>query len=169
MRHTWATELANAGMSIQALMTLLGHRSPEMTIRYARLASPALKTAYDQAAGRVARRIPVAPAGKPAVPDRVEWLGAEMLKTRVANGYCSRDLVAEACPYANICETCPNYVTAPEFEPAIEAQLSDIHTLRDDADGRGWISETARHDRVIASLERHLQRINANRPAGTSP
>lgn len=169
MRHTWATELANAGMSIQALMTLLGHRSPEMTIRYARLASPALKTAYDQAAGRVARRIPVAPAGKPAVPDRVEWLGAEMLKTRVANGYCSRDLVAEACPYANICETCPNYVTAPEFEPAIEAQLADIHALRDDADDRGWTSETARHDRVIVSLERHLQRINANRSAGTSP
>ncbi len=168
MRHTWATELANAGMSIQALMTLLGHRSPEMSIRYARLASPALKTAYDQAAGRVARRIPVAPAGKPAVPDRVEWLAAEMLKTRVANGYCSRDLVAEACAYANICETCPNYATAPEFEPAIEAQLADIHALRNDANDRGWTNETARHGRVIASLERHLQRINANRPVGTS-
>lgn len=160
MRHTWATELANAGMSIQALMTLLGHSSPEMTIRYARLASPALKTAYDQAAGRVARRIPVAPAGKPAVPDRVEWLAAEMLKTRVAHGYCSRDLVAEACPYANICETCPNYATTPEFRPAIEAQLTDIHALREDADRRGWTSETARHDRVIASLKSHLQRIN---------
>jgi integrase len=169
MRHTWATELANAGMSIQALMTLLGHRSPEMTIRYARLASPALKSAYDQAAGRVARRIPVAPAGKPAVPDRVEWLGAEMLKTRVANGYCSRDLVAEACAYANICETCPNFVTAPEFAPAIEAQLADIHALRGDAEHRGWTSETARHDRVIASLGRHLQRINNDRPADTSP
>lgn len=169
MRHTWATELANAGMSIQALMTLLGHRSPEMTIRYARLASPALKTAYDQASGRVARRIPVAPAGKPAVPDRVEWLAAEMLKTRVAHGYCSRDLVAEACAYANICETCPNFVTAPEFTPAIEAQLADIHVLRDDAEHRGWTSETARHDRVIASLERHLQRISNDRPADTSP
>lgn len=169
MRHTWATELANAGMSIQALMTLLGHRSPEMTIRYARLASPALKSAYDQAAGRVARRIPVAPAGKPAVPDRVEWLAAEMLKTRVAHGYCSRDLVAEACSYANICETCPNYVTAPEFEPAIEAQLADIHALRDDAQHRGWTSEPSRHERVIASLERHLQRINNDRPADTSP
>ena len=167
MRHTWATELANAGMSIQALMTLLGHRSPEMTIRYARLASPALKTAYDQAAGRIARRIPVAPLGQPATPDRVEWLAAEMLKTRVAHGYCSRDLVAEACAYANICETCPNYVTAPEFEPAIEAQLADIHALRDDADTRGWTSEAARHDRVITSLDRHLQRININRPATT--
>jgi integrase len=168
MRHTWATELANAGMSIQALMTLLGHRSPEMTIRYARLASPALKSAYDQAAGRVARRIPVAPAGKPAVPDRVAWLAAEMLKTRVANGYCSRELVAEACAYANICETCPNFVTAPEFEPAIQAQLADIHALRNDADDRGWTSETARHNRVITSLERHLQRINNDRPTGTS-
>ncbi|HAS12255.1 MAG TPA: transposase [Acidimicrobiaceae bacterium] len=92
-----------------------------------------------------------------------------MLKTRVAHGYCSRDLVAEACSYANICETCPNYVTAPEFEPAIEAQLADIHALRDDAQHRGWTSETSRHERVIASLERHLQRINNDRPADTSP
>jgi len=159
LRHTWATELANAGMSIQALMTLLGHRSPEMTIRYARLASPTLKAAYDQAAGKIARRIPVAPAGRPAAPDRVEWLAAEMLKTRVAHGYCSRDLAAEACPYANICETCPNYVTTPDFGPALEAQLDDIRQLRDDAEVRGWASETARHQRVITSLETHLRRL----------
>jgi integrase len=161
LRHTWATELANAGMSIQALMTLLGHRSPEMTIRYARLASPTLKAAYDQAAGKIARRIPVAPAGRPAAPDRVEWLAAEMLKTRVAHGYCSRDLAAEACPYANICETCPNYVTTPDFAPEIEAQLDDIRQLRDDADARGWTSETTRHQRVITSLETHLRRLGS--------
>ncbi|ETZ51416.1 phage integrase family protein [Mycobacterium avium MAV_120809_2495] len=40
LRHTWATELANAGMSLQALMSLLGHVTPQMTIRYATLASP---------------------------------------------------------------------------------------------------------------------------------
>ncbi len=147
-------------MSIQALMTLLGHRSPEMTIRYARLASPALKNAYDQAAGRIARRIPLAPTGQPATPDRVEWLAAEMLKTRVAHGYCSRDLAADACPYANICETCPNFITSPEFQPAIEDQLADIQTLHDDAQTRGWTSETARHQRVITSLETHLRRLH---------
>ena len=159
LRHTWATELANAGMSMQALMTLLGHRSPEMTIRYARLASPTLKAAYDQAAGKIARRIPIVPAGRPATPDRVEWLAAEMLKTRIAHGYCSRDLAADACPYANICETCPNFATTTNFAPAIEAQLADIHQLRDDAEARGWTSETARHQRVIASLESHLRRL----------
>jgi integrase len=159
LRHTWATELVNAGMSLQALMTLLGHRSPEMTVRYARLASPTLRSAYDQAVGKVARRIPVAPAGRPAIPDRVTWLAAEMLKTRVAHGYCARELAAEACPYANVCETCPNFATTAEFVPAIEQQLSDLRALRDDAEQRGWDSETRRHERVIASLERHLHRL----------
>jgi hypothetical protein len=82
-----------------------------------------------------------------------------MLKTRVAHGYCARDLVAEACSYANICETCPNFATAPEFVPAISAQLADIRQLRDDAEGRGWTSEAARHERVITSLEGHLRRL----------
>ena len=61
-----------------------------------------------------------------------------MLKTRVAHGYCSRQLAAEACPYANICEQCDNYVTAPEFIPQLQAQLADITALRDDAAQRGW-------------------------------
>ncbi len=78
-----------------------------------------------------------------------------MLNSRVAHGHRSCDLVAEACSYANIRETRPNYTTTPDFEPAIKAQLDDIHALRDDANDRGWISETARHDRVITSLEAH--------------
>lgn len=160
LRHTYATSLVNAGMSLQALMALLGHRSPEMTIRYARLASPTLRTAYDQAIGKMRRLLPIAPPPGPApVPDRVQWLRSEMLKTRVAHGYCSRDLVAEACSYANICETCPNFTTTPEFQPAITGQLADIRALRDDAKTRGWTSEVVRHERVIDSLEGHLRRI----------
>ncbi len=82
-----------------------------------------------------------------------------MLKTRVAHGYCSRDLAAEACSYANICETCPNFTTTPEFAPAITAQINDIEALRNDADQRNWPSEVARHDRVLDSLQHHLQRL----------
>ena len=158
LRHTYATSLVNAGMSLQALMALLGHRSPEMTIRYARLASPTLRAAYDQAIGKMRKLLPVVTTA-PAVPDRVEWLRSEMLKTRVAHGYCARDLAAEACAYANICETFPNFVTAPEFAPALSAQLADVHQLRDDAERRGWSSEVARHERVISSLETHVRRV----------
>jgi hypothetical protein len=132
-----------------------------MTLRYASIASPTVRAAYEAAMGKVRARsaLVVAPAGRSAVPERVGWLHSEMLKTRVAHGYCSRELVAEACPYANICEQCENFVTSPEFGPALEAQLLDVAALRDDASARGWDSEAARHERVIASIEGHLRRL----------
>jgi hypothetical protein len=154
----------NSGMSLQALMALLGHVSTEMTLRYAALAAPAVRTAYEEAMGKARARLTlaIAPVGQPIIPGRVEWLRAEMLKTRVAHGYCSRQLAAEACPYANICEQCDNYVTAPEFIPQLQAQLADVTALRDDAAGRGWHTEVARHSRVIASLQAHLHRLKRN-------
>ena len=161
LRHTYGTTLVNAGMSLQALMALMGHVSAEMTLRYATLASPTVRAAYETAMNKVHARqsLFVVAKGRATAPDKVEWLRSEMLKTRVAHGYCSRDLVADACPYANICEQCDNYVPAPEFQPALEAQLADIHTLRDDAKTRSWDSEAARHERVIASIDGHLRRL----------
>jgi integrase len=160
LRHTYSTMLVNAGMSLQALMALLGHVTPEMTLRYATLASPTLRAAYDEAIGKARRRLPLIVAGRPAVPAKVEWLRSEFLKTRVAHGYCSRHLAQEACPYANICEQCDNYVPAPEFAPALADQLTDVQALRTDAEQRGWASEVERHSRVIEQLQQHLGRLD---------
>jgi hypothetical protein len=99
------------------------------------------------------------------VPAKVEWVASEFLKTRVAHGYCSRHLAAGACPYANICETCDNFVPAPEQLPVLQNQLSDIRQLRDDAEQRGWRSETERHGRVINALERHCNQLEKTSPA----
>jgi integrase len=168
LRHTYATELANAGMSLQGLMALLGHVTPEMTLRYATLASPTLRAGYDAAVGKLRRPLTAAPTEAPAVPDKAQWLAAEFLKTRVATGLCSRHLAAEACPYANICETCENFVPVPEFIPALRAQLTDIRELRADAGRRGWNTEVERHGRVIHSLEAHLHRLEKT-PAEGAP
>lgn len=161
LRHTFGTSLINAGMSLPALMALMGHVTPEMTLRYAKLASPTVRAAYETAMDKVRMRQPLllVPAGRAVVPERVEWLSSEMLKTRVAHGYCSRHLAAEACPYANICETCDNFVPAREFAPILDSQLADVRALRDDAAERGWEAEVVRHGRVIESLERHLGRL----------
>ena len=161
LRHTYATTLVTAGMNLQALMALLGHVTPEMTLRYAALANTTVRGAYDAAMGRVRQRreLPLVVAGRPVAPDRVEWLRSEMLKTRVAHGYCSRHIAAEACPYANICEQCDNYVTSSEFVPALRAQLADEVDLEQDARTRGWDNEVARHARVITSIRRHLNRL----------
>ena len=171
LRHTFGTSLINAGMSLPALMALMGHVTPEMTLRYARLASPTVRAAYQEAMSKVTlrQRIPLAPAGARPVPGRVQWLSQEMLKTRVAHGYCSRHLAAGACPYANVCETCDNFVPAPQFVPILESQLADLRALRDDAARRGWEAEVARHGRVIESLEGHLGRLKkGGGPAGVA-
>lgn len=169
LRHTYATQLVNAGMSMQALMALLGHVTPKMTLRYAALASPTIRGSYDAAMAKVRSRqqLPLIVADRPVVPDRVQWLHAEMLKTRVAHGYCSRHLAADACPYANICEQCDNFTTTAEFLPQLQAQLADAVELRQDAQARGWDSEVARHARVITSLQRHLDRLR--QPTATTP
>ena len=169
LRHTYGTTLVNGGMSLQALMALLGHVSAEMTLRYASLASPTVRAAYDQAMSKARSRLtlPIAPVGQTIVPDRVQWLRAEMLKTRVAHGYCSRSLVAEACSYANICEQCDNFTTSVEFIPALRTQLVDATALRDDAEARGWDTEVARHARLISSLTRHLDRPAHSDPPST--
>lgn len=159
LRHTYATTLVNAGMSLQALMALLGHVTAEMTLRYATLASPTLRAAYDEAIGKARPRLPLIVNDRPVLPSKVDWLRGEMLKTRVAHGYCSRHLAADPCPYANICEHCDNYVPAPEFAPALRDQLADVQTLRDDADQRGWASEVIRHEHLIERLQTHLGRI----------
>ena len=70
-------------------------------------------------------------------------------------GYCSRDVVAEACPYANIFGQCDNFVTTAEFVPALDKQLADVRApLHDDATERGWHSEVARDACVIAKNRR---------------
>jgi len=49
LRHTFASELLNAGMPLQCLQELLGHKSIEMTRRYALLTDSTRREAYYQA------------------------------------------------------------------------------------------------------------------------
>jgi integrase/recombinase XerD len=49
LRHTCATELLNAGMRLECLQQLLGHRSIEMTRRYARLTDNTRREEYFRA------------------------------------------------------------------------------------------------------------------------
>lgn len=57
LRHTFATELLNAGMRLECLQVLLGHRSIEETRRYAQLTDKTREEEYFTAMSRIERRI----------------------------------------------------------------------------------------------------------------
>ena len=55
LRHTFATELLNAGMRLECLQVLLGHQCIEETRRYARLTDKTREEEYFRAMSRIER------------------------------------------------------------------------------------------------------------------
>jgi integrase len=55
LRHSFATELLNAGMRLECLQVLLGHQSLQMTRRYARLSDRTREEEYFRAMARIER------------------------------------------------------------------------------------------------------------------
>ena len=53
LRHTFATELLNAGMRLECLQQLLGHSGLEMTLRYARLTDQTREEEFFRAMARI--------------------------------------------------------------------------------------------------------------------
>jgi integrase len=58
LRHTFATEMLRAGVSFPALMKLLGHTSPEMTMLYVEVALTDLQREFQQARSKPRHLVP---------------------------------------------------------------------------------------------------------------
>lgn len=160
LRHTYATALVNAGVSLQSLMALLGHVSAEMSLRYERLFDATVRTEYERALTLAKERLgPLLPEAP--LPLAGDWRAAPAIKARLAGGFCVRAPAQGACPYANICEHCPNFRTDARYLPVLAAQRIDAERLAADATARGWTSEASRHRRLIERLDAHIARAQA--------
>jgi integrase len=163
LRHTYATALVNAGVSLQALMALLGHASAEMSLRYGRLFDSTVRTEYERALELAKQNIPAADntvfSGEhrqiplTVITGGKNWQETPLLKSRMAGGFCLRAPAQGACTYANICEHCPSYRSEPSSLPILAAQRVDAEALARDAEQRGWIDEADRHNKLIARLD----------------
>lgn len=178
LRHTYATALVNAGVSLQALMQLLGHVSAAMSLRYGQLFDTTVRAEYeraltqakaaltaDQTAGPAATTggtagtpFPAGPlAGAPLpladITGGADWRDTPTIKSRLAGGFCLRAPAQGSCAYANICEHCPNFRTDAGFLAVLGAQHADAAALAADAAARGWNDEAARHRRLADRLD----------------
>lgn len=167
LRHTYATALVNAGVSLQALMALLGHVSATMSLRYGQLFDSTVRTEYERALDLAKSHIgplTVSPAGRPGLPlvdvtGGGDWKDTPALKSRMAGGFCLRAPAQGACPYANICEHCPSFRSDSTHLPVLAAQRQDAQALAADAQARGWIDEADRHHRLIARLDAVMAQV----------
>ncbi len=155
LRHTFATAMVNAGVSLQALMALLGHVSAEMSLRYGRLFDTTVRAEYERALDLAKANIGPLPEGPRRIPVAAEgdWRQAPAIKARLAGGYCLRAPAQGACPYANICEHCPSFRADAASISVLSAQRVDTQQLAADAEARGWIDEAERHRRLLARLD----------------
>ncbi|GAA4263616.1 hypothetical protein GCM10022255_109770 [Dactylosporangium darangshiense] len=166
LRHASATALANAAVSRQALMALLGHVSAEMSLRYGRLFDTTIREEYERALTLAKLRASIPATARTSLPladitRGADWKTTPLIKSRLAGGFCLRAPAQGACTYANICEHCPSFHADANSLPVLAAQRVDAHALAQDAEERGWISEAARHHKLIARLDALIDQAQA--------
>jgi hypothetical protein len=160
LRHTYATALINAGLSLQALMALLGHSSAAMSLRYGRLFDATVRADYERALTQAKARLgPVLPETPADQPDG-DWRELPLLKSRLAGGYCLRTAAQGVCAYTNICEHCPNFRSEPAMLAVLSAQRVDAQALAEDAQRRGWNDEANRHAALVDRLDSIIARAS---------
>lgn len=166
LRHTYATALVNAGVSLQSLMALLGHVSAEMSLRYGRLFDTTIREEYERALTLAKQRAGIPTTTRTSLPladitQGKDWKATPLIKSRLAGGFCLRAPAQGACTYANICEHCPSFHSDASSLPILAAQRIDAHALALDAEQRGWITEATRHHKLIARLDTLIDKAQA--------
>jgi site-specific recombinase XerD len=143
LRHTLATQAINRGMSLEAIAAMLGHRSLDMTLRYAKIASRTVADEYFA----VSEKVEALYGQAPVLPG--DAIGPKMARLRrehhrmLGNGWCTRPAELD-CAFESICETCTFFQTSIEFRPTLQAQHDDAITRHQDHRGQMFASLLAR-------------------------
>jgi hypothetical protein len=126
LRHTLATQAINRGMRLEAIAALLGHRSMEMTLTYARIADRVVADEYESVSAQIDALYNTAGTGPGALPAEIETATMTRLRKEsharmLGNGMCTRPVELE-CRMESACETCAYFRTGPEFVPVLLRQ-----------------------------------------------
>jgi len=122
LRHTLATQAINRGMRLEAIAALLGHRTLEMTLVYAKIANRVVADEY----AAVSAKIDALYGQPPALPADYETTGMARLRREaharmLGNGLCTRPAELD-CRMESACETCAYFRTGTQFLPILIRQ-----------------------------------------------
>jgi site-specific recombinase XerD len=145
LRHTLATQAINRGMSLEAIAAMLGHRSMDMTLRYAKIANRTVADEYFAVTDQVDALYATAD------PLPADAIGPKMARLRrehhrlLGNGHCTRPAELD-CAFEAICENCSFFQTSIEFRPTLQAQ-------HDDAEAKGQHHRADLFGRLLSELK----------------
>ena len=130
LRHTLATQAINRGMRLEAIAALLGHRSLEMTLVYARITDRVVADEYAAVCEQIDALYNTANSPD-ALPAEIETNAMARLRHEtharmLGNGMCTRPVELD-CRMDTICETCAYFDTGPEFMPVLLRQRDHAH------------------------------------------
>ncbi|MDQ3569083.1 MAG: hypothetical protein M3450_00450 [Actinomycetota bacterium] len=131
-------------MSIEAIAALLGHRSLDMTLRYARISNRVVADEYDAVSAKVeALYCDTLPAD--AEGPNMRRLRQEVHHRLLGNGWCQRPAVLD-CHFESLCESCTHFATDATFKPVLLRQ-------RDHAAANKQAARAALFDRLLVSVD----------------
>ena len=133
LRHTLATQAINRGMRLEAIAALLGHRSLEMTLVYAKITDRVVADEYTSVCEQIDALYNTA-ATPGALPAEIETAAMTRLRQEahdrmLGNGMCTRPVELD-CRMETICETCAYFDTGPQFVPVLLRQRDHARTHR---------------------------------------
>jgi hypothetical protein len=154
-RHTLGTRMINSGVPEHIVQRMLGHKSPQMTARYASLHDTTLRAAFDRYCEQrvdITGQLTGYDPGSPAAD--AEWVKHNLSRVHdsLPNGYCGRP-PQQDCPHPNACLTCPDFQTTPEFLAVHRGQRERTAVLIATAEQLGQTRLAAGHRKVAASLD----------------
>jgi hypothetical protein len=112
-------------MRLEAIAALLGHRSMEMTLTYAKIADRVVADESEAVSAQVDALYKAA-ATPGALPAEIETAAMTRLRQEahaqmLGNGLCTRPVELD-CRMESACETCAYFKTGPELVPILLRQ-----------------------------------------------
>ena len=139
---TLATQSINRGMSLEAIAALLGHRSMDMTLIYARISDDTVAEAYFNVTEAVEAQYYGLSGAAPLRTARSNNpQPASDHHRHLANGHCTRPALL-GCAFESVCERCGFFETGPQFVTILKRQ-------RKHADQRGQSDRSELFDGLI--------------------
>jgi site-specific recombinase XerD len=139
LRHTLATQSINRGMSLEAIAALLGHKSMDMTLVYARISDRTVADEYFRVTEAVEAHY--RHTGKQPSGSRNTDMATADHRRLLAYGHCTRPALL-GCVFDSVCERCGFFETGPQFVTVLRRQ-------RDHAEERGQDDRTELFDSLI--------------------